>query len=169
MFLLTKPANKHKQMLTCSSFLLFPAIYLFKCCLVASRAHWTETEPSSFQLNAFSILTLRVFTSTHPPPNFPHRRRTLGLYKLTQKNPPPKSLLMSVQTAVKLLWLSLKIYNMPHVSHPGILFFLCTISNTSSVMAVICWSCFAYLLWRVGLAVHLQDASTSHLWSDLKP
>lgn len=47
-FLLTKPANKQKQMLTCSSFLLFSAIYLFQYSLVASKAQWTEAEPSSF-------------------------------------------------------------------------------------------------------------------------
>lgn len=159
MFLLTKPANKHKQMLTRSSFLLFPAIYLFKCCLVASRA-----EPSSFPSECLiNVRTER--TSTHPPPNFPHRRRTLN----TKKNPPPKSLLMSVQTAVKSLWGSLKIQNMPHVSHQDILLFLSKISNTSSMMAVICWSCFPYLLWRVGQAGHLQDASRSDLWSGLKP
>lgn len=80
MFLLTKPANKHKQMLTRSSFLLFPAIYLFKCCLVASRA-----EPSPFPSECLiNVRTER--TSTHPPPNFPHRRRTLN----TKKKSPSK-------------------------------------------------------------------------------
>lgn len=91
MLLLTKPDNKDKQMLTCSSFLLFSAIYLFKCCLVASKAHWTEAEPSSFHLSALSMLTLRALTGTHPPPNFPYRKKILGLYELTQKNIPLQS------------------------------------------------------------------------------
>lgn len=36
---------------------------------------------------------------------------------------------MGVQTAVKSLWGSLEIYNMPYVWHPDILLFLSTISN----------------------------------------
>lgn len=158
MVLLTKPANKQKQMLTCSSFLLFPAIYLFKCCLVTSRAHWTQAEPSSFP----SECLINVHTeSTHKHPSsskFPTQKEDSGtVWADTKKHPPLKSLLMSVQTAVKSLRGSLKIYSMPHVSHPDILLFLSTISNTPSVMAIICWSCFPHLLWRVGQAGHLQD------------
>lgn len=37
------------------------------------------------------MLTLRALTGTHPPPNFPHRKKILGLYELTQKKIPLQS------------------------------------------------------------------------------
>lgn len=69
MFSLTKPANKHEQMLTCSSFLLFPA-NLFK--------YWTEAEPSSFPSQC--LTHVHTESTQHPSSSkFPTPKEESGI------------------------------------------------------------------------------------------
>lgn len=148
MYLLTKTANKHKHMLTCSNFLLFSAIYQFKLPTVlfgGQPGHaGVKLNPEPMHSSTLSMFTLRELTSAHPLSHFTYRR-TLGLYES-----PPSSLLLSLQKTVQShrdfscegAW---RFMTCPIFWPPDALLFLGTILSIPSVMVVIYWSHFPNL------------------------